>query len=231
MNALVIIPARGGSKGIPRKNIKSLGGRPLIWYSLNVARQLVDDSHICLTTDDDEIIEVAERYGLAVPFKRPAYLAMDNVGTYEVLLHAIEFYENRGGRFDAIVLLQPTSPFRLVEHIKHAMNRFTSDIDMVVSVKKASSNPYYDCFEEDEQGFLKISKGDGSITRRQDAPAVYEYNGSVYVINVESLKKYSMASFKKVVKYEMPDEYSIDIDTPLDWQIAELMLKNKLVNL
>ena len=98
-------------------------------------------------------------------------------------------------------------------------------------MKKASSNPYYDCFEEDEQGFLKISKGDGSITRRQDAPAVYEYNGSVYVINVKSLKKSSMASFKKVVKYEMPDEYSIDIDTPLDWQIAELMLKNKLVNL
>lgn len=231
MNSLIVIPARGGSKGIPRKNIKSLGGKPLIWYSLNVARQLVDDSHICLTTDDDEIIEVAERYGLAVPFKRPAYLATDKVGTYEVLLHAVEFYENGGESFDSVVLLQPTSPFRLVEHVKHAMSLFTSDIDMVVSVKKASSNPYYDCFEEDEQGFLKISKGDGSITRRQDAPAVYEYNGSVYVINVKSLKKSNMASFKKVVKYEMPDEYSIDIDTPLDWQIAELMLKNKLVNL
>ena len=115
MKLLYLIPARGGSKGIPRKNIKELSGKPLIAYSIDVARQLTDDCNICISTDDDEIMQVVTSYGLTVPFKRPDFLATDSVGTYEVILHAIDFYENLGVNYDAVVLLQPTSPLRTAQ--------------------------------------------------------------------------------------------------------------------
>jgi len=229
MSSLVIIPARGGSKGIPRKNIKELNGKPLIYYSIDVARQIAPNSNICVTTDDNEIIEVVERYGLKVPFKRPDYLATDTMGTYHVLLHALDYYERKGERFDNIVLLQCTSPFRRVQDMKSALELYSQDIDMVVSVKETAANPYYNCFEEDENGFLVISKGDGHYCRRQDAPKVWEYNGVVYVINPRSLKEQNMSKFKKIVKYEMDSLHSLDLDTLLDWKIAELLIKENAI--
>ena len=171
MKLLVIIPARGGSKGIPHKNIKPLAGRPLIQYTIDAARQIVPDEDICVSTDDDEIIRVVEDYGLKVHFKRPAELATDTAGTYEVLLHALNFYEKQGKAYDVVILLQNTSPFRTGEQIKEALKLYNSDIDMVVSVKECSANPYYCVFEENQEGYLKICKVDGQITRRQDAPA------------------------------------------------------------
>lgn len=226
MKYLFVIPARGGSKGIPHKNIKELNGKPLIFYSIEVARDLVKDEDICVTTDDQEIIDVVENNtGLNVPFKRPDHLATDKSGTYEVLLHALSYYEVIGIKYDAIVLLQPTSPFRKVEQVREAMHLFSADIDMVVSVKETSSNPYYNCFEENNEGFLCISKGDGKITRRQDVPKVWEYNGAIYIINCQSLKNsHGFSDFKKKVKYVMDNESSIDIDSPIDWKIAEALL-------
>ena len=226
MNTLVIIPARGGSKGIPHKNIKPLAGKPLIEYTIDVARQIVPDANICVSTDDADIIKVVENYGLKVPFVRPASLATDTAGTYEVLLHALDFYEKRGEKFDNILLLQNTSPFRKAQHVKKAMELYSDDIDMVVSVTEVSSNPYYNCFEEDEHGFLTISKGSGNITRRQDAPQCWEYNGAIYVINPESLKRMPLGKFGKRVKYVMDTLYSIDLDTPTDWIIAEAIMNN-----
>ena len=231
MNILVIIPARGGSKGIPGKNIKLLGGKPLICYTIDAARSVVDDAHICVTTDEEEIIEVVEKYGLHVPFKRPAELATDTAGTYEVLLHALNFYEKRGETFDVVLLLQATSPFRMGKHIKEALKLYTKNLDMVVSVKETDSNPYYLCFEDDAQGMLHISKGDGLYTRRQDCPSVYEYNGAIYVINPVSLKTKPLNQFTKRVKYVMDREHSIDLDTMMDWMMAEYMINNKLVEL
>lgn len=229
MNILVIIPARGGSKGIPGKNIKLLGGKPLIGYAIDSARSIVDDAHICVTTDDERIIKVVEDYGLHVPFKRPAELATDTASTYEVLLHALKFYEDMGERFDAVVLLQATSPFRTGKHIYEALKLYSNDIDMVVSVKETDSNPYYVCFEDDTQGFLYISKGDGYYTRRQDCPPVYEYNGAIYIINPSSLKSMPLNKFTKRVKYVMDREHSIDLDTMMDWLMAEYMINNKVV--
>lgn len=226
MNILVIIPARGGSKGIPGKNIKPLNGKPLIYYTIDAARSIVDDSHICVSTDDEHIIDAVERYGLKIPFKRPEYLATDNASTYDVLLHALHFYENKGEHFDAIVLLQATSPFRTGEHVKEALRLYSTDIDMVVSVKEADSNPYYVCFEEDSNGMLQISKGDGHYTRRQDCPHVYEYNGAIYIINPDSLKTTSLNKFSKRIKYVMDREHSLDLDTMQDWLIAEFMINN-----
>lgn len=229
MNTLVIIPARGGSKGIPHKNIKNLGGKPLICYAIDGARSVVEDCDICVTTDDENIKRVVESYGLKVPFLRPEHLASDSAGTYEVLLHALDFYQERGKQYDRILLLQPTSPFRRESDIKGALDLYSNDLDMVVTVKESESNPYYNAFEENEDGFLKLSKGEGGIARRQDAPKVWEYNGAVYVINPDSLKKSPLSKFTKIKKYEMDALHSIDLDTQLDWKIAELIIKEKLI--
>ncbi|SHF38871.1 N-acylneuraminate cytidylyltransferase [Bacteroides faecichinchillae] len=226
---LFIIPARGGSKGIPHKNIKELCGKPLITYSIDVARQIVSDENICVSTDDDEIIRMVESYGLSVGFKRPDYLSTDQAGTNGVLLHALDFYEKQGHFFDVLILLQPTSPFRKVIHLKEALALYDSSIDMVVSVKEAATNPYYNSFEEGKEGLLTVSKGDGKIERRQDAPKVWEFNGSIYVINPTSLKEKGLSGFTRIKKYEMDDIHSVDLDTMFDWKIAELMLKEKMV--
>ena len=229
MRSLFLITARGGSKGIPHKNIKPLAGKPLICYAIDVARQFTDDENICLSTDDDAIIQTAEDYGLKVPFKRPDELASDTAGSYEVIMHALNFYESKGIQYDNIVLLQPTSPFRTKEDVEGCIAKYDEGFDMVVSVKPASSNPYYDIFEEDANGNLVISKGDGKITRRQEAPKCYEYNGAVYVLNPASLKSMHMNDFKKIRFYEMSEIHSVDLDTMLDWKYAELLIEEKLV--
>ena len=226
MKTLYVIPARGGSKGIPHKNIKPLAGKPLIGYSIDVARQLAADDDICLTTDDPEIAATAESMGLNVPFLRPASLATDTCGTYEVLIHALDFYRDRGIDYDTLVLLQPTSPMRTADDVRAAMALYSPDIDMVVTVKEAASNPYYNCYETDNDGFLHISKGDGGYTRRQDAPKVWEYNGAVYVINVESLRQMPLSAFTRRRMSVMPAERSVDLDTPIDWLIAEKLIEN-----
>ena len=230
MRTLVVIPARGGSKGIPHKNIKPLNGKPLICYSIDVARQFTSDENICVTTDDDEIIKVVEDYGLKVPFKRPDELATDHCGSNEVIQHAYQFYADKGLQYDTILLLQPTSPFRKMEFLKEAVSLYDDSIDMVTSVKLSSCNPYYDGFEEDEEGLLRISKGDGTIERRQDAPSVWQQNGSIYVINPKSLMEKGMAHFCRIRKYAMSELYSVDIDNPFDWKIAELVINEKMLD-
>ena len=226
---LFVIPARGGSKGIPGKNIKRMGGVPLICRSIDIARKFVGDKDICVTTDSDEIIEVVKQHGMEVPFKRPDYLATDTASSYDVLIHALDFYKEKGIEYDWMVLLQPTTPFRKEEDLRKMLNMMNDSLDMVVSVKPASANPYYDIFEEDSNGHLVISKGDGKITRRQEAPLCYEYNGAVYVINVESLKAMHMNDFKKIRFHEMTEIHSVDLDTMLDWKYAELLIQEGLV--
>lgn len=231
MRPLVIIPARGGSKGIPHKNIKELGGKPLICYAIDAARKFTTDDNICVSTDDDGIIKVVENYGLKVPFKRPDCLATDNAGTNGVLLHALNFYEEKGCRFDMIVLLQATSPFRRAEDVIEASKLYDDTIDMVTSVMPAKCNPYYDGFEDNDEGLLTISKGDGTIERRQDAPSVWQQNGAVYIINPSQLKAKGLAGMKKIRKYVMDEIHSVDLDNMLDWKIAEIMLEEKIVEI
>lgn len=223
--SLYIIPARGGSKGIPRKNIKLLAGVPLIQYSIVVARALADDDHIIVTTDDEEIAQVARLTGLPVPYMRPSHLATDTAGSREVILDAMDFADSQGIEYDNVVLLQPTSPMRTVADVEACCKLYNDDVDMVVSVVEAAANPYYNCFETDKTtGFIKVCKGDGGFTRRQDAPKVWEYNGAVYVINPQSIRTMTMGEFPRKVPCEMPRERSIDLDTPLDWAIAEVVM-------
>lgn len=222
---LYFIPARGGSKGIPGKNIKPFAGKPLICHSIDQARAFATDADICLSTDSPEIAAVAETYGLAVPFLRPAALATDSATTQDAIIHALDFYRDRGIDYDTVVLLQPTSPLRTVEQIAGAMELYRDGIDMVVSVREAATNPYYNAFETDSEGYLHISKGNGLYTRRQDAPKVWEYNGAIYVISSASLRRMPMGRFPRRVMFPMPAESSVDLDTPLDWLTAESILK------
>ena len=222
---LVIIPARGGSKGVPGKNIKPLNGRPLIYYTLDTACAIAPPENICVSTDSDEIIRIVREYGLGVPFKRPDYLATDTASSYDVIRHAIDFYEQSGMNYDCVLLLQPTSPFRTDAHIRDALFLYKPGLDMLVSVKIARTNPYF-LYEENSEGFLTRSKP-GSFTRRQDCPTVYEYNGAIYVMNVQSLKNGPPGTFSKIRKYVMTEEDSLDIDTNIDWIVAEAILSSK----
>lgn len=224
--ALVIIPARGGSKGIPRKNIKEFCGRPLICYSIDAAKAIAPDSHIILSTDDDEIRECAESSGLPVAYRRPAILGGDKVGSREVILDAMDWADRQGLLYDKVILLQPTSPLRTVADVERCLDLYTPDCDMVVSVTEAACNPYYDCFETQSDGTLHVSKGDGSLTRRQDAPKAWQFNGAVYIINPDSIRQMALGEFPRRIPYEMPRSRSVDLDTPLDWTIAEIMTQN-----
>lgn len=225
--SLYIIPARGGSKGIPGKNIKPLMDKPLICYSIDVARALAPDSHIILSTDDAKIADVARQYGLPVEYQRPAELATDTAGSREVILDAMAWADAKGIEYDRVTLLQPTSPLRTVDDVVECEKCYSPDIDMVVSVTPARCNPYYNCFETDPStGMLQISKGDGTLTRRQDAPPAWEFNGAVYVINPDSIRRLPMGKFPRRVPVEMPAERSLDLDTPIDWIVMELMMKN-----
>ncbi len=230
MKYLFLIPARGGSKGIPRKNIRPLSGKPLILYSTEIARKLSHDDDICVSTDDHEIVEIVQQSGLKVPFVRPSHLATDTTPTYDVIIHALNYYEKLNKFYDAVVLLQPTSPFRRLEDLKNAISLFRNDIDMVVSVFETKSNPYYVLYEEDTNGYLIKSKK-GNFTRRQDCPKVYEINGSIYVMNTNSLKNSNIAEFKKVIKYVMDRKYSIDLDEELDWKFAEFLIQNNYIHI
>ena len=228
---LFVIPARGGSKGIPGKNIKPMGGIPLICRSIDIARKFVDDKDICITTDSDEITDVVKQHGMEVPFKRPDYLATDTASSYDVLIHALDFYKEKGIEYDWMVLLQPTTPFRKEEDLLKMLEMMNDDLDMVVSVKQAETNPYYNCYALNEEGYLQkfIKPQTGGYGRQAVRPLIYEKNGSVYVIKIDSLRKQKINEFEKVHIYEMSKEYSIDLDEPLDWIFAEAVLNAGLV--
>ncbi|HEV3250357.1 MAG TPA: acylneuraminate cytidylyltransferase family protein [Puia sp.] len=226
LKLLFVIPARGGSKGIPGKNIKSFMGKPLIHHSIEFARLFAVDEDICVSTDSPEITSCAKQLGLLVPFERPSHLATDEAGSFEVLQYALSFYLSRGVHYEALVLLQPTSPIRKRQHMEDALKLYEDQLDMVVSVKKSKANPYYNLFEENKKGYLVLSKGNGQFHRRQDIPDVYEYNGSIYIINSRSLLlKKSFNEFDATRKYIMDEEYSLDLDTLEEWKYAEYKMK------
>jgi N-acylneuraminate cytidylyltransferase len=226
MKILYLIPARKGSKGLPEKNKKKLGTQPLIEYSIDFAAQnKKKDDEICISTNDSDVIKICEKKGVSVPFIRPEYLSNDTATSYDVIKHALDHYKKVNKYFDAILLLQPTSPFRTQEDFDKLLYEYDADTDMVVSVKLTKENPYFTLFEEDKGGFLKKSK-QGDFERRQDCPEVYAFNGSMYLIKVKSLTKNKISEFKKIKKVIMPAERSVDIDTFEDWILAEYYLNN-----
>lgn len=223
---LYIIPARGGSKSIPGKNIKPLAGKPLLGYSLEAALALAPAERVILTTDSEEIAAVGRQFGPIVPHMRPAELATDTAGSREVMLDAMAEARRRGIRFDVVVLLQPTSPMRTPDDIRRTLAAWSPDVDMAVTVAPAPCNPYYDCFETDPEGFLRVSKGSGLLTRRQMAPPAWQFNGAVYAITPSALEARALGEMTRRRPVEMPRERSLDLDTPLDWKICEYILSH-----
>ena len=223
MNILYLIPARGGSKGLPGKNIKLLGGKSLINHSIDFARNFTDDTNICVSTDNEDIIKCVNKNNLKILFKRPKNLSSDTASTNDVIIHAINYYESIGKYFDLIVLLQPTTPFRKIEDLRNMLNRWDNNTDLLVSVKETHDSPYFNLFEENSEGFLMKSKDIG-ISRRQDSPKVYAFNGSLYLYKVSSIKSNHI---KIIKKYVMQDpKYSIDIDSLIDFKLAEVFINN-----
>lgn len=223
-NLLVVIPARGGSKGLPGKNIRELCGKPLICYSIDIARSITSDANICVSTDDQKIIDTVEEYGCKVPFVRPARYATDTATTNDVLLHAISYYESIGRKYDRILLLQPTSPLRTAAQVREALSLYSDNIDMVVSVTESHA-PSVLCNDNGE-GFVELVYNKKALGR-QSLPKFYEFNGAIYIINVKALKEKGLGGFNRRIKYVMPKESSIDIDDIYDFMLVESILTHK----
>lgn len=221
-----VIPARGGSKGVPRKNVRPFAGRPLIAHTIDAARRARDLDRVIVSTDDEEIARVARDHGAEVPFMRPAELSGDDVPTLPVLLHAVQWLEGASGHVvDAVVTLQPTSPLRRAEHIDDAIARWRETrADTVVTVCRAERNPYWMGTLSDDR-FVPLMKDLEAYRSRQSLPVVYRLNGAVYVTSRRVLVdegKIVGADTRAIV---MSGDESLDIDTLADFAIGEATVR------
>lgn len=231
MKILAIIPARGGSKGVPGKNIKLLHGKPLLAYTAEIAMQSNYLTEIMVSTEDESIAAVAKSLGINVPFIRPMALAQDKTPTIEVIIHALDWYEKKNIFFDAVCLLQVTSPFRSIPFLDKAIAKFiASDCDSLVSVQKVPHeyNPHW-TFEVNGNGNLKIATGEKEIiSRRQELPIAYHRDGSIYITKTEVLLAAHSLYGESIAFIESDPEFYVNIDTLEDWEKAEEMIQNKL---
>lgn len=218
---IATICARGGSKGLPGKNIRLFAGRPLIAHTISQALSCPDIDGVFVSTDDTEIARIAREAGALVPFMRPAELATDSAPKLPVVEHLVEQLEREGQVLGRIVDLQPTSPLRTGGDISAAL-RQAPDAPLVLSVSAAADNPYFNMAELGADGYIRLSKGEGSA-RRQDVPPVYALNGSIYVWQREALRHAAVHGLWSVNAraFLMPRWRSVDIDTLEDLQYAE----------
>ena len=226
---LTIIPARGGSKAIPHKNIKLLAGKPLIAWTIEAAINCRKLSRVIVSTDDPEIAKVALQCGAEVPFLRPAELARDESSSLSVVLHLVHWLEEQGSHVpEYVLLLQPTSPFRTTEDIEAAIESANSRrVNAVVSVCEAKVHPFL-CKRIQEDGMLvDFMTAHIDYLRRQDLPPAYSLNGAIYMNRYELLLEERTFLPKDTLPYLMPPERSLDLDTPWDWHLAELILREK----
>ena len=222
---LAIIPARGGSKGIPHKNIISLCGKPLIAYTIEAANQSTYIDTVIVSTDDVDIQRISEQYGALVPFLRETKIASDEATTISVVVDAVKRLEVNGEKFDVVILLQPTSPLRTAEEIDVAIDIFfQNNIQGIVSVNVAEVSPFLLRTIEGSQLQRIISKN--STIRRQDMPTYYEVNGAIYINAISDIKE-SLSFNDNPIPYIMSCEHSIDIDTWDDLEKAKYYLSNK----
>lgn len=223
-----LITARGGSKSIPRKNVKLLAGKPLIAYTIEAGLQAQSLDRLIISTDDEEIAKLARRYGAEVPFLRPKELAADDTLTLPVVQHAVRWLEeNEEAEIDVVVTLQPTSPLRRAEHIDLAVKKLLdTNADSVVSVCLAEHSLYWMKRLEGDRVFPFLPDAP-EYTRRQDLPPVYRLNGAVYVTRRDVLMEQGRVLGKDTRAIVMDWESSIDIDTMLDLKLAELILQER----
>lgn len=225
---VVIIPARGGSKRLPGKNIRPLNGMPLIGYSITAAHQARSVQRVIVTTDSAEIASVAKKFGAEIPFMRPKKLASDTAKTIDVLLHAVHFLEKTDERPDIIVLLQPTSPFSQSLDIERAIKTLqTTKTNCCVSMCLVSERPEW-MFTIRKNRAQPFMGSRGLQLRSQDLPELYTLNGAIYVIRTNFLmRRKKIIDPKSLSSIIMPRERSIDIDTKQDFMMAQSMIKKQ----
>lgn len=227
MKILAIIPARGGSKGIPKKNIKKLNGKPLISYSIEEALKSNFINKVVVSSENEDIEKISKSYG-AETIKRPKNLAKDDSLTIDTVFHSLDYLEeNQNYVPDIIILLQPTSPLREVEDIENSINSFIdNECNALVSVNLYNHSP---CLSlRMKNGYLcPLFKENYLNNRRQDFPEIFRPNGAIYILKPETLKKYKTFYPNKTIPYVMPAEKSVDIDSMQDWKLAEYFLKTK----
>lgn len=229
---LCVIPARSGSKGLPGKNIKKLLDKPLIVYTIEQAKESRYIDRIIVSTDSQKIAKIAKANGAQVPFIRPKRLSTDKSNMIDVLLHAMDWMEKREKySFDILVLLPVTAPLRRREDIDNSIRLlFRQNNDNVFSVTQAHQNPYFNMVEMDKQGYVKLVKK-ANFANRQQAPAVFDINGSVYVWWTDILRKKKGLFLKRSQIYIMPKERSVDIDDSFDFEIVKRLMESPIKNM
>jgi len=225
---VALIPARGGSKGVPRKNIRELAGKPLIAYAIQTAldSELID--RVVVSTEDDEIAEVARIWGAEVPFMRPAELAQDDSSEWLTWQHAIKSLNEAEDEFKVgiLVCVSPTSPLRSVEDVDSCIRALQEcDADLVISVKNSDRNPYYNMVALDANGYAGLAiSGAEKLNRRQDAPSIYDVTTVAYAARPEYVMRANWIFDGKVKAVKVPAERAVDIDTELDFAFAEFLM-------
>jgi len=226
MRVLGIVTARGGSKGVPRKNVRELAGKPLLVWTAEAALAANRLTRVVLSTDDEEIARVGRGAGLDVPFMRPAELALDTTPSLPVLRHVVATLEAAGDRYDATCLLQPTNPLRAHDTIDRCIELMeTTGCDSVVTVLPVPDehNPYW-VFFRDARGSLVPAMPGPLVPRRQDLPAAFHREGQVYLTRRDVLMEQGSLYGASMQGYPIDPARSVNIDTPADWERAEAVL-------
>lgn len=230
MKVLGLIPARGGSKGVPRKNIRRLCGKPLLAYTAEAAQQAKSLSRVVLSTEDFEIAQIGKQCGARLDFMRPPHLARDSTPSFEVVRHALLTLQHHGKLFDAVCLLQPTNPLRRHTDIDACVELLeTSGADSVVSVLPvpAEYNPHWIYRMNDDDQIQLFSGASEPVSRRQDLPTVFHRDGSIYAVRAETIFKYGNLYGRKIIGYQIDPQFSANIDTENDWLAVERRMQQK----
>ena len=234
---LAIIPARGGSKGVPGKNLRLLAGLPLIAHSILLSKRCPEIARCIVSTDSEEIASMAREFGGEAPFLRPAALATDDTPMWPVLKHALQEMEScEEFRYGSVLLLSPTSPSRLPDDISQAMQLLERDSRAVgvVAASRPAFNPRWACIDIARDGYMSQSFPDGNLyTRRQDVPDVFRINGALYLWRRDHVADADAPHYFTMPHrmLEIPEDRAIDIDTPNDFRVAELLLQNGIISL
>jgi N-acylneuraminate cytidylyltransferase len=224
---VVVLFARGGSKGIPGKNVKLLNGKPLIAYSIEVAKKSKLIDRVFISTDDDEIATVAKKYGAEVTFMRPAELATDTAPEILAWKHAINILRDQGNSIKTFVTLPATSPFRSVQDVDNCILDFQKgNVDLVITGTDSERSPYFNMVKKDEQGYVtRVIEPETPIHRRQDAPPVFDMTTVAYVANPDFILKTDNILSGKTRLVTIPKNRALDIDTEFDFKLAEFFIK------
>ena len=229
---ICFIAARGGSKGVTRKNIRLLAGKPLIAYAIESSIKSKIFSHVVVSTEDKEIARISQKFGAEVPFLRPKKLATDSAGMTEVVLHGLKKLRTLGYDFDTFVNRDCTVPFLRNKDVAGSIRLLKrKNCNAVFGVYRQHLNPYFNIMELDSNGFLKLVKNKGKRSvSRQTAPIVYQLNG-LFVYNTEKFFKYRNDILLNALPYEIPIETGFMIDTEFEFKLAEFIIQKKIIRL